>query len=165
MLKDTKPEKPTDINQFRIQKPLKKQDQPSKLKTRKLAAVLGGLSWLDEPETYDRDEYISEMAQLLKDIYGSDLRQHRWALRALADQMQIYLECKISIDAEGVTASYNNGKTVGASPHVSIQREALSKIVMLMNDMGLMPKQIYEKTSSGINEADEFLSGPKVSAK
>ena len=165
MSDDQKTEKPIDLNNFKVQKQKKNPDPPSKLKTRKVAAVLGELSWLDEPETFDRNEYIAEMAQLLKDIYGSDLRQHRWALRALADQMQIYLECKVSVDAQGVTASYNNGKTVGASPHVTIQREALSKIVMLMNDMGLMPKQIYEKTSSGINEADDFLAGPKVSAK
>ena len=164
-MNEHKVEKPTDINQFKVVQKKSKADEPSKLKTRKVAAVLGGLSWLDEPETFDRNEYIAEMAQLLKDIYGSDLRQHRWALRALADQMQVYLDCKIGIAELGVVASFNNGKTLGSSPYVSTQREALSKIVQLMNDMGLMPKQIYEKTSSGINEADDFLAGPKVSAK
>ena len=118
--------------------------------------------WMENPEAFDKKEFVKEFSELIAEVYQEGARQHRHILTMLADQVQIYVDCKKEIDNNGLTAEFNNGKTIGANPAINIQRESIGKILQLMNELGITPKAIYTKTSAAATTAVDFLAGPKV---
>jgi P27 family predicted phage terminase small subunit len=119
--------------------------------------------WVDSPDNWDEKRFISETADFLWDTYNIGSDQHRHILQMLADQMTIYIKCKKGIEKNGIVTTFNNGKTVGANPYVSVMKESLNKIVVLMNELGLTPKsQFANKGTTSDTSYTDLLSGVKV---
>jgi phage terminase small subunit len=84
----------------------------------------------------------------------------------LADQMSMYIRCKKGIKTNGIVTTFNNGKTMGANPYVSVMKDSLNKIVVLMNELGLTPKSQFDRKGT-ISDTTygSLLSGVKVTKK
>ena len=48
-----------------------------------------------------------------------------------------------------MAATFNNGKTTGANPYISVKNETITKILALMNQLGLSPK---DRLKNGVSE-------------
>lgn len=120
--------------------------------------------WMDNPEDWDEKRFVEETAQFLWDVYSIGSDQHRHILQMLADQISIYIKCKKGIRQNGIITTFNNGKTVGANPYVSVMKDALNKIVVLMNELGLTPKSQFDRKGNASEESfGSLLDGVKVS--
>ena len=132
-------------------------DLPQKIKTRVPQA-----DWLENPDAWNASVFIKETADFMYEIYGIDADQDKHLLAMLADQISIYVEAKKGIARDGIVAEFNGGKTMGASPYFAVMKEALNKIVVLMNELGLTPKGRMGKTSTNTATYDDLLGGVQV---
>lgn len=118
--------------------------------------------WLDKPEAWDKRQFILETADFLYTTYGIGNDQDKHTITMLADQIDLYIQCNKGIAEQGIIAEYNDGKTVGPNPHVTIREKTLAKIILLMNELGLTPRS---RLSSGKAQENttvaKFLRGPK----
>lgn len=118
--------------------------------------------WIDSPDDWDEKRFISETSEFLWETYNIGSEQHRHILQMLADQMTIYIRCKKGIKQNGIVTTFNNGKTVGANPYVSVMKESLTKIIALMNELGLTPKSQFDrKGTSSDTSYSNLLGGVK----
>ena len=67
----------------------------------------------------------------------------------LANEIGTYIKCLEGIKKDEIVATFNNGKTTGANPYVSIKNETITKILALMNQLGLSPK---DRLKNGVRE-------------
>lgn len=116
--------------------------------------------WLDNPETWDRDKFIQETSDFLWDTYGIGSNQDQHVLAALAIQIEIYVRCWKAVQKGGIITQFNNGATVGPNPYLTAGDKALSRAIVLMNELGLTPKSrlVQNKTEGG--KYAKLLSGP-----
>lgn len=118
--------------------------------------------WLDNPDAWDKRQFILETADFLYATYGIGNDQDKHTITMLADQMDLYIQCNRRITQDGIIAEYNDGKTMGPAPAVAIREKTLAKIVLLMNELGLTPRS---RLSSGKAQENtsvaKFLRGPK----
>lgn len=122
--------------------------------------------WIDSPDAWDEKRFIKETSDFLWETYGIGSDQHRHILQMLADQMSMYIRCKKGIKTNGIVTTFNNGKTMGANPYVSVMKDSLNKIVVLMNELGLTPKSQFDrKGTTGENKYSDLLAGVKVTQK
>ena len=135
----------------------KEVDLPEKIKSRVPQA-----DWLENPESWNASRFIKETSDFMFEIYGIDADQDKHLLAMLADQISIYIEAKKGIARDGIVAEFNGGKTMGASPYFAVMKEALNKIVTLMNELGLTPKGRMGKTSTNTASYDDLLGGVQV---
>jgi phage terminase small subunit len=79
----------------------------------------------------------------------------------LADHIDTYIICTEGIKREGLVIDFNDGKTTGPSPYLSIRNKTMTLIIQLMNELGLTPRS---RLSAGKHEDDspvaQFLKGP-----
>ena len=118
--------------------------------------------WLDNPAAWDEKKFIKETADFLFDTYDIGSAQDRHLLALLAKQISLFVRCQQSIENEPIIAEFNNGKTMGANPHIGVAKDTLNKIVVLMNELGLTPKG---RLSQKVAEPSEFaglLDGVRV---
>lgn len=120
--------------------------------------------WLDSPDSWNEKGFIRETSDFLINVYGSLSTQDRHLIGMLAIEISQYLNCLQEIKSSGILAKFNNGKTTGANPYVSIKNNSLTKIVMLMNQLGLTLK---DRLKNGVREQSEesnsitkLLDGP-----
>lgn len=128
----------------------------------KIQARVPQADWLENPDAWNASKFIKETADFMYEIYGIDADQDKHLLAMLADQISIYVEAKKGIARDGIVAEFNGGKTMGASPYFAVMKEALNKIVVLMNELGLTPKGRLGKTTSNTTTYDDLLGGVKV---
>lgn len=122
--------------------------------------------WIDSPDAWDEKRFIKETSDFLWETYAIGAEQHRHILQMLADQMTMYIRCKKGIRANGIVTTFNNGKTMGASPYVSVMKDSLNKIVVLMNELGLTPKSQFDrKGTSSDTTYSSLLAGVQVTKK
>ncbi len=118
--------------------------------------------WLDNPESWDREKFITETSEFLYKVYGIGNDQDKHALAFLAEQIDTYIECKKSLSKTGIIAGFNNGKTIGPNPYLTVRQNTLKTIIQLMNELGLTPRG---RLNSGKPEENSpvsrFLRGPK----
>lgn len=115
--------------------------------------------WLDHPEKWDRKKFIKETADFLWEVYGIGSDQDKHILAALAVQIEIYVRCWEELQGADIVVTYNNG-TSGPNPHFTTGDRALSRAVVLMNELGLTPKgRLASKTQEG-GKYSKLLSGP-----
>ena len=118
--------------------------------------------WLDNPDAWNKRQFILETADFLFVTYGIGNDQDKHTITFLADQIDLYIECNRGIAAQGIIAEYNDGKTVGPNPHVSIREKTLAKIILLMNELGLTPRSRLNSGKVQENtQVAKFLRGPK----
>ena len=130
--------------------------------TTKIKSRVPQADWLENPDAWNASRFIKETADFMYEIYGIDADQDKHLLAMLADQISIYVEAKKGIARDGIVAEFNGGKTMGASPYFAVMKEALNKIVTLMNELGLTPKGRMGKTSTNTTSYDDLLGGVKV---
>ncbi|CAB4165148.1 Putative phage terminase, small subunit, P27 family [uncultured Caudovirales phage] len=116
--------------------------------------------WLDDPTKWNKAQFIKETADFLWEVYGIGSNQDKHILAALAVQMDIYVRCWHELQSADIVVSHNNGATVGPNPYFTASDRALSRAVVLMNELGLTPKgRLASKTQEGGKYA-KLLSGP-----
>jgi P27 family predicted phage terminase small subunit len=95
-------------------------------------------------------------------VYGIGSEQDRHTLAMLADHIDTYIECNKYIAQQGLVVEFNEGKTIGANPYVTIRKQTLSLILQLMNEMGLTARSRFAKTKvEDDSPAAKFLRGVK----
>ena len=118
--------------------------------------------WLENPDAWDRNKFIAETSEFLFKAYGIGNDQDKHALAFLAEQIDTYVECKTSLSKTGIITKFNNGKTIGPNPFLTIRQNTLKTIIQLMNELGLTPRG---RLNTGKTEEDspvsKFLRGPK----
>ena len=118
--------------------------------------------WLANPDAWDRSRFVEETADFLFDVYGIGSEQDRHALAMLADHIDTYVLCVKALRQEGLVTEYNEGKTIGANPHIAIRNKTLSLVIQLMNELGLTPKSRLASPKPNEDSAvAKFLKGPK----
>ena len=117
--------------------------------------------WLDNPEAWDKEKFVEETAEFLFAVYGIGNDQDKHTLAMLADHIDLYIKCTTGIAQEGIVVEFNNGRTVGPNPYVSIRNKTMTVIIQLMNELGLTPRS---RLSAGKMEDEspvaQFLKGP-----
>lgn len=117
--------------------------------------------WVDNPEMWDKDRFISETSEFLFTVYGIGNEQDQHTLAMLADQIELYVQCSASIKRKGIITKYNDGKTLGPNPYIPIRDKALKSCIQLMNELGLTPRS---RLAAGKTEDEsplaKFMQGP-----
>ena len=117
--------------------------------------------WLENPDLWDRDKFLTETADFLYTVYGIGNDQDKHTLAMLADHVETYVTCCKAIRKGGIVSKFNNGQTVGPNPYLSIRNKTMTLIIQLMNELGLTPRS---RLSAGKIEeesaASKFLKGP-----
>ena len=72
------------------------------------------------------------------------------------------MQCNKGIVKNGVISKFNDNKTIGPNPFITVRNNALKLIIQLMNELGLTPRS---RLSTGKAEENssvaKFLRGPK----
>ena len=116
--------------------------------------------WLDNPDAWDRDKFVKETSDFLWETYGIGSDQDKHVLAALTAQIEIFVQCWRGIQQEGVICEFNNGKTVGPHPYISVGDKALTRAVVLMNELGLTPKGRLAQNKTEAGKYAKLLGGP-----
>lgn len=117
--------------------------------------------WVDNPEAWDKTQFIEETSEFLYNVYGIGNDQDKHTLAMLADHIDTYVKCTDAIKRGGIVSKFNDGKTVGPNPYLSVRNKTMTLIIQLMNELGLTPRS---RLSAGKQEEDspvaQFLKGP-----
>lgn len=117
--------------------------------------------WIDNPDNWNKERFINETADFLFTVYGIGNEQDQHTLGMLAEQIELYVECSRAIKTDGIISVYNDGKTVGPSPYVTIREKTLKSCIQLMNELGLTPRS---RLAAGKTEDEsplaKFMQGP-----
>lgn len=118
--------------------------------------------WLDNPQAWNKDEFIKETAEFLFDVYGIGSDQDKHSLSILADHIETYVRCSEGIKKTGIVTKFNDGKTVGPSPYLSVRNKTTTLIIQLMNELGLTPRgRLTISKPDEDSSVARFLKGPK----
>jgi len=115
--------------------------------------------WIKDPKTWDKFAFIEEASQYLWDAYGSSTEQDKHALAMLAEVLETFVTCCQEITKNGLVVIHHNGVT-GKNHHVDIRDKAITKAVMLMNELGLTPKSRFPIKPKPNPEFERFMRGP-----
>jgi phage terminase small subunit len=118
--------------------------------------------WLTDPSAWNEDRFIEETSEYLFKVYGIGSEQDQHTLSFLAQQISIYVKCLIGFreTKEAVITQYNGGKTLGPSPFVTQMDKTLTKIIGLMNELGLTPRGRLNSRSIDSAELGDLMAGP-----
>jgi P27 family predicted phage terminase small subunit len=117
-------------------------------------------TWLDDPDSWDRNTFIAETADFLWETYGIGSDQDKHILAALATQIDIYVKCWKGVQKGGVITQFNNGQTVGPNPFLTAGDKALARAIVLMNELGLTPRGRLATNKQEGGKYSRLLSGP-----
>jgi P27 family predicted phage terminase small subunit len=116
--------------------------------------------WLDDPDSWDRNVFISETADFLWDTYGIGSNQDKHILAALASQIDIYVKCWKGVQKGGIITQFNNGATIGPNPFLTAADKALMRAIVLMNELGLTPRGRLATNKQEGGKYSKLLNGP-----
>jgi phage terminase small subunit len=77
----------------------------------------------------------------------------------LAEVLETFVTCCKEIAANGLVVTHHNGVT-GKNHHVDIRDKAITKAVLLMNELGLTPKSRFPLKPKPNPEFERFMRGP-----
>jgi phage terminase small subunit len=154
--------KPPELHLIDGTKPRGKSTQNVATIPEKLKQRIPEAEWLESPDAWDRKKFIAETSEFLSEMYGIGTNQDKHSLGMLADQIETYIDCMKGLKETGLVMDFNDGKTVGMSPYVSIKNKAATLIIQLMNELGLTPRgRLSSSKSTESESAAKFLRGPK----
>jgi P27 family predicted phage terminase small subunit len=116
--------------------------------------------WLDNPDAWDRDEFVRETSDFLWDTYGIGSNQDKHILAALAMQLDIYVKCCKGVQKGGIITQFNNGANIGPNPFLTAGDKALSRAIVLMNELGLTPRGRLATNKVEGGKYSKLLAGP-----
>lgn len=116
--------------------------------------------WIDNPDAWDRDAFIQETSDFLWETYGIGSNQDKHCLAALAVQIEIYIRCWKGVQKGGIITQFNNGQTVGPNPFLTAGDKALSRAIVLMNELGLTPRGRLATNKQEGGKYKKLLNGP-----
>jgi len=154
--------KPPELHLIDGTKPRGKSTQNPAVVPASIKKRIPEAEWLENPSAWNRKTFIAETSDYLYAVYGIGSEQDKHTLSMLADQIETYVTCMEGIKETGLVVEYNDGKTTGASPYLTIKNKATTLIIQLMNELGLTPRGRLSLSKS--NEGDDvakFLLGPK----
>lgn len=126
----------------------------------KVRARVPKADWLDNPDTWDRDKFIKETSDFLWETYGIGSDQDKHVLAALATQIEIFVQCWKGVQKGGIITKFNNGATIGPNPYLTAGDKALTRAVVLMNELGLTPKGRLAQNKTEAGKYAKLLGGP-----
>lgn len=117
--------------------------------------------WMDNPDAWNKKIFITETADFLYTVYGIGAEQDKHTLTMLADQMELYIACSKGIKQNGIITKFNNDKTIGPNPFITIRNNALKLTLQIMNELGLTPRgRLSSNKIEDNSPVAQFLKGP-----
>ena len=117
--------------------------------------------WMDNPDAWDKKKFVKEISNYLKDSHGIIGFEHKHALAVLADHMDMYIKCNKALANEEMIVSFNDGKTIGPNPNITIRNTTIRTIIELMKELGLTPKnKLNNDKKEPTTKVNKFLQGP-----
>jgi len=119
-------------------------------------------TWLDEPDSWNRDDFLEKTKSYLFKKNGVLDMADMQLVGMLASQIDIYVSSVKELKISGLVINFNNGVTVGPNPHMTIADKALNRIVQIMKELELSPKSRsgYRSNYEMSPELKRFLEGP-----
>jgi len=119
--------------------------------------------WMENPDAWSKATFIKETSDYLFEVYGIGSDQDKHTLAMLADQIDLYIQCGKGIEKNGIVSMFNNGKTIGPNPFISIRNNALKLVIQLMNELGLTPRGRLSKPDIESNtQFGRLMLGPQI---
>ena len=106
----------------------------------KVRAVLGAAPWLSDPGAWNRDEFLEQIDDAMWAAHGQGHPIDRHLIGMLVTQVEIYVQCWLALQTEGLVCSFNSGQTPGKNPYLAIADKALGRAATLLSELGLSPK-------------------------
>ena len=116
--------------------------------------------WFENPDQWDAVQFIRDTSRYLYDVYGIGSDQDQHVLAMLAGHITTYIECEKGIKLTGIITKYNNGKTLGPSPFVSLRDKITPRIISLMNELGLTPRSRLQGNPADDINLNDLMAGP-----
>jgi phage terminase small subunit len=117
-------------------------------------------TWVADPNTWNKYSFIDEASKFMWEAYGNTAEQDQHALAMLAEILETFVICCKDITKNGLVITHHNGVT-GKNHHVEIRDKAITKSVLLMNELGLTPKGRFPIKPTTSSKVQKFLQGPK----
>jgi phage terminase small subunit len=114
--------------------------------------------WLEDPTTWDKEKFASEVNKAMVDAYGVDVEFDTHLVSMLTDQMDTYVKAAAALNTEELIEYANNGARM-ANPNQKVRDSALARVMQLLTMLGLVPAG-RPKRSNTPTEIDELLAGP-----
>jgi hypothetical protein len=115
--------------------------------------------WISNPNSWDKYQFIEEASTFIWEAYGHSTDQDKHALAMLAEMLETFVICCKDIAKNGLVVTHHNGVT-GKNHHVDIRDKAVTKAVLLMNELGLTPKGRFPFKTKPDPEFEKFMRGP-----
>lgn len=117
--------------------------------------------WLENPESWNEEKFIKDTSDFLFRVYGIGADQYQHTLAMLADHISTYVACRKNIMKNPLIINYNNGKTLGPNPFVSLRDKVTPRIITLMNELGLTPRGRLQNNSNENADLGDLMRGPE----
>lgn len=117
--------------------------------------------WVADPSSWNKYDFIDDASKFLWEVYGDNANHDQHVLAILGEILEMIVICSNDINKNGLVVIHNNGVT-GKNHHVEIRDKAITKAILLMNEMGLTPKGRFP-TKPKINpEFERLMHGPGI---
>ena len=124
----------------------------------KVRAVLGEATWLSNPKSWNRDEFLEQVNDAMDAAHGQAHAIDQHLIGMLISQIEIYVKCWQALQSEGLVMSFNQGQTSGKNPYLAIADKALGRAATLLVELGLSPKTRPPSRPTG--KFAELIAGP-----
>lgn len=100
-------------------------------------------------------KYINAVKKYLKEKYGKVNAEWEQPLEILADNLELYQQCKESIKNDGLLLVAKNGAYT-KNPLIKVQLDAQVQITKFLSEFGLTPKAQSKIAFNNDDEDDEL---------
>lgn len=100
------------------------------------------------------NKYLSAVKKYLKETYGKVNTEWEQPLEILADNVELYQQCKDSIKKDGLMMVAKNGAYT-KNPLIKVQLDAQIQITKFLSEFGLTPKA--QSKINLVNDEDDEL--------
>lgn len=100
-------------------------------------------------------KYLTAVRKYLKEKYGKVNSEWEQILEILADNFELYQQCKASIKNDGLMLVAKNGAYT-KNPLIKVQLDAQIQITKLLTEFGLTPKAAAKINLASDDDDDEL---------
>lgn len=100
-------------------------------------------------------KYLQAVRKYLKEKYGKVAAEWEQPLELLADNLELYQQCKDSIKNDGLLLMAKNGSYT-KNPLIKVQLDAQIQITKFLTEFGLTPRAQAKINLIGDEENDEL---------